>query len=415
MRKTFAIVGAGVAGVRAAASLRSAGFDGRLVLIGAEDHLPYDRPPLSKELLLGEQLPTDIRLHGEDFYVDNDIELALGTRVARLLPHERRIVLSTDESLDVDRALLCTGGTPRRLNVPGSDLEGVHYLRVLDDALKIHDQLREACSVVIVGGGFIGAEVAASARQYGCPVTLLELAPAPMAHALGERIGGLYAELHRQRGVDVRTGVGVAEINGPDSVWEVVTTDGQTIPADLVVVGVGILPDTSLAHGAGITVDNGVLVDEYGRTSIDEVYAAGDVANRLDPRTGKHVRREHWQSAQRHAESVARSMVDAGEPFSEVAWFWSDQYGVNLQTAGEPRIHDDPVIRGDVDDLSFVAFSLSGDQVVGAIGVNRPRDLRAAMSLIEHSVHVDTSVLSDISIDLRQLTKRAKQQERAVD
>lgn len=410
MKPTLVTIGTGVAAVSAAETLRSNGFDGRLVLVGAEPHLPYDRPPLSKGLLLGGQTPSDILLHQRSFYDDNEIELVLGDPVTAISPSERKVVLDSGSALVTDQLLLATGGAPRRLNVPGDHLEGIHYLRSIDDALAIQDQLQVHGSIVIVGAGFIGAEVAAAARQRGCPVTLLELASVPLGHAVGEQIGGVYAQLHRDQGVDLRTGVGVAAFNGPDRVWEVITTDKQTIPADLVVVGVGMEPRTGLAERAGLTVENGIVVDEYGQSSIDGIYAAGDVARRLDPRTARHVRLEHWQHARRHAEAVARSMIGDRQPFDDVPWFWSDQYDVNLQTAGDPRAGSTVVTRGIIDEMSFSTFSLDGDHIVGVIGVNRPRDVRAAMRLIEQRTPVSAATLGDDDVDLRGLAKRASQQ-----
>lgn len=406
MKPTIVIVGAGLAGVSAAATLRDDGFDGRLQLVGGEAHLPYDRPPLSKAVLLGEQTPDDILLHPEKFYTDNEIELVLGSPVVRIDPAQRRLTLASGSELVADQLLLATGGAPRRLSVPGAHLEGIHYLRSLDDALAIKDQLEIGGSLVIVGAGFIGAEVAAACRERGAAVTLIEMAATPLGHAVGEQIGEIYAQLHRDRGVDLRTGVGVASFNGPDRVWEVITTDGEVIPADLVVVGVGMQPVTRFVEDSGIAVDDGVLVDEFGETSVAGVFAAGDVARRYDVRTGHHVRYEHWQHAQRHAVAVARSMLGNRQAFYDMPWFWSDQFGINLQTAGDPLAGTATVFRGDVGDLSFTAFSLVDDRVVGVIGVNRPREVRAAMRLIEYRVPVDATVLADDDVDLRQLAKR---------
>lgn len=400
------IVGAGLAGVRAAEALRTAGFDGRVLLVGGERHLPYDRPPLSKELLRGSQTPTDIQLHAADFYARNQVDLRLGTEVTRLLPAERGVVLATGETLHPAQVLLCTGGHARRLDIPGSTLPGVHYLRSLDDALLLRDSLTRGGSVVVVGAGFIGLEVAAAARELGCPVTVLEAAPIPLSQVLSEDIGWVLTQLHRERGVDLHTCTGIARINGTDRVREVVTTDGQAVPADVVVVGVGMIPATRLAEQAGIKVDNGILVDEYGRTSHDAIFAAGDTANRPDARTGRRVRLEHWQSAQRHAAATAVSMLGQRKPFNEVPWFWSDQYGINLQLAGDPLTADEVVIRGVVDDLCFAAFSLRRGRVSGVVGVNRPPDVRAAMTLIEREIPVERSALSDHSVDLRQLARR---------
>jgi 3-phenylpropionate/trans-cinnamate dioxygenase ferredoxin reductase subunit len=405
--ETFVIIGAGLAGARAAATLRAEGFDGRLVLAGGEPHLPYDRPPLSKELLQGAGQPTDILLYPEQFYAEQAIELRLGAEVTRVLPGERRIELATGEELAADAVLLCTGGVPRRLNAPGADLDGVHHLRSVDDALAIRDGLGGGASVVVVGAGWIGSEVAASARALGCDVTVVEIAPKPLSHVFGDELCDVYAQLHRDRGVDLRTGVGVERVAGAGRVREVVTTDGASIPADLVIVGIGMVPLTALAEDAGIPVDNGVLVDDCGATSIPGVFAAGDVANRLDTGSGVRVRREHWQSAQRHAISTARAMLGKREPFTEVPWFWSDQYDVNLQMAGDPRAADRMVTRGDVEDLSFASFYLQGDRLAAVVGVNRPREVHAGMKLIELALPVDPAALADADVDLRRLVKRA--------
>lgn len=405
--ETFVIIGAGVAGVAAAATLRDEGFDGRVVLVGGEPHAPYDRPPLSKALLQGAQSPAAIELRPERFYTEAEIDLRLGTEVTRLLPAERRVVLATGETLHADKVLLCTGGVPRRLDVPGADLEGVHYLRSLDDALALRDALGAGVEVVIVGAGWIGAEVAASARELGCAVTLLEIEPVPFARAVGAEIGHVYAQLHRDRGVDLRTGLGVARFEGGDRVRAVVTSDGRAVPADVVVVGVGMAPATGLAEDAGLAVAGGIVVDEYGETSVAGVYAAGDVANCVDARAGRHVRREHWQHAQRHAASTAKSMLGRRQPYGEVPWFWSDQYGINLQVAGDPAAADEVVRRGDAEDLCFAAFHLLEGRLVAAVGVNCPRDVRAALRLIELGCPVDRSDLADPGVDLRRLLKRA--------
>jgi 3-phenylpropionate/trans-cinnamate dioxygenase ferredoxin reductase subunit len=406
MTETVAIIGASLAGVSAATALRERGFEGRVALISDEPHLPYDRPPLSKDLLQGTRSSSEIQLRDENFYMQNAIELLLGCKVTSILPAKRRLVLADGATLRADKVVLCTGGRPRRLTVPGSELEGVHYLRRLDDASAIQARLVDGGPVVVVGAGFIGAEVAASARGLGLDVTLLEIAPVPLGHVLGDRIGALYAELHRSRGVDVRTGVGVARIEGDTSVQEVVTTDGQTLPARLVVIGIGIEPDTRLAEDAGIATGNGVLVDAYGQTSCEGVFAAGDVANRIDGRTGDRVRHEHWQTAQRHAAATAASVLGEREPFSEIPWFWSDQYDVNLQLAGSPLHADEVVVRGDTDDLSFTAFYLQGGRLTGVLAVDRPRDVRGAIRLIELGARVAASVLSNDSTDLRKLAKR---------
>lgn len=404
--RTFLVVGAGLAGVSAAAALRASGFDGRVAVAGTEPHQPYDRPPLSKELLKGQAPVDQIALQSEDFYRNHDIELVLGTTVTSIRPQEQTAVISTGQPLLIDKVLLCTGGRARRLDVPGSDLDGVHHLRNLDDALAIRDQLAANTSVVVVGAGFIGAEVASVASELGCRVTMLTLEQEPLSRALGVRVGRIYANLHRSHGVDVETNVGVARVNGPGRVREIETTDGRTIPAELVVVGIGIVPRSELGLTAGLVVDNGIVVNEFGQTSIDGIYAAGDVANRHDPLTGLQVRDEHWQTAQRHAEATARSMCDDRRPFGEVPWYWSDQYGVNLQVAGRAGVNDEMLTRGDPEGLRFTAIYHDQGRLTAAAGVNSPRDVRAVTRLIESGAVVAPDTLAGAEVDLRELAGR---------
>jgi len=329
--------------------------------------------------------------------------------VVQVLPGERAVELAGGERLKADKVLLCTGGGVRRLDVPGAKLGGVHYLRDIDDAAAVRARLTEGASVVVVGAGFIGAEVAACARQSGCDVTVIEVADVPLWRVLGRELGELYARAHRERGVDLRTGVGVDRIEGDSCARAVVSTDGDVIEADVVVVGVGIEPATELAERAGIKTGNGILVDELCQTSLDGVYAAGDVANHPNPILGERVRLEHWQNAQNQGVAAARSMLGGTEAFAEVPWFWSDQYDLNLQMAGHPRATDSVVWRGERDALDFSAFYLRDGVLVGIVAVsgsraaNRGREVRAAMKLIERRATVDAADLADESVDLRKV------------
>lgn len=405
MKPTFAIVGANLAGGRAAEALRAAGFDGRILLIGAEPHAPYERPPLSKEILKGALGADDLFIRAPAAFEDDEIELVLGTRVLRLLASSRGLELDGGQSVRADKVLLCTGGTVRRLHVPGAGLPGVVYLRTLDDALALRERLKAQARVVVVGAGFVGSEVAACAREAGCEVTMLELAPVPLSRVLPREIGAAYAQLHRDHGVRLLTGVGVERIVGDVTVRQVILTDGSVIDADVVVVGVGVDPATELAEGSGIHVDNGIVVNEFCETSVTGVYSAGDVASHPNPILGERLRLEHYQNAQNQAVAAARSMVGQRTPFAEVPWFWSDQYDVNLQVAGHPKVTDEVVIRGDVDALSCCAFYLRGGALKGAIALNAGKDVRAAMKLIEHRTPVDAASLRDPSTDLRKLRR----------
>jgi 3-phenylpropionate/trans-cinnamate dioxygenase ferredoxin reductase subunit len=402
---SIAIVGAGLAGARAAQSLRRQGFDGRINLIGAEEHPPYDRPPLSKDVLAGTTSATATYLESDDYWAEQQINLMLGQPAISLRHAERKVELADGRTLDADKVLLCTGGRPRVLNVPGSGLRGVWCLRTIEDARSIREHLTVQARVVVVGAGFIGAEVAASARALGCEVTMVEIAPVPLWRALGEEVGRVYAQVHRDHGVRLLTDVGVDDIVGDVAVRQVILSDGSAIDADVVVIGVGLEPMTELAAQVGAQVGNGIIVNEFCETTVAGIYAAGDVANHPNAIMGERVRLEHWQNAQNQAVAAASAMLGGRAPFCEVPWFWSDQYDLNLQVAGQPHASDQVVWRGRRDPSSFSAFYRRNGMVRAVLGVNRPRDVRAGMDLIARSVAVDAGTLADESTDLRTLAR----------
>jgi 3-phenylpropionate/trans-cinnamate dioxygenase ferredoxin reductase subunit len=404
MKPAFVVIGANVAGATVADELRDLGFDGGIGLVGAEPHLPYQRPPLSKGVLSGADAPEATVFRDEAHYAERDIDLHLGARVARLLPAERAVELEDGSRLRADKVVLCTGGRARRLDVPGAELDGVATLRTLDDAVDLGDRLARASSVVVIGAGFIGAEVAAVARGLGRQVTMIEVAEVPLARVLGP-LGAVYAEIHRDQGVDVRLGTAVTAVLGNEHVEGVRTSTGDVVEADLVVVGVGMEPAVELAAGAGIATGNGVLVDEWCRTSIPAVLAAGDVANRPSALLGERCRLEQFQHAQQQAAAAARTMLGGGDPFDDVPWFWSDQYDVNLQMAGHPRWTDELVWRGDPASRSFAVFYRRDGVLTGAVGLNRPKEVRGAMPLIGRRARVEPAVLQDESVDLRKVAK----------
>lgn len=401
--ETTLIVGASLAGGRAAETLRQEGFEGRIVLLGAEAERPYDRPPLSKGILRDEVAENDIYLRPVDYYAEQAIELRLGAPAIALRPAERTVEVSGGERITYDKLLIATGVAVRPLAVPGAHLSGIHYLRTLDDARAIKATAGRASRAVVVGAGFIGAEVAASLRGAGLPVTLLEVLPVPLQRALGNQVGEICGEIHRERGVDLRLTEGVSEFRGAERVEEVVTTSGATIPADLVVVGVGVRPNVDWLAGSGLAIENGVLVDEFSRTNLPNVYAAGDVANWWHPGLGERLRVEHYDNAQNQGVAAAKSMLGKGEPYAPVPYFWSDQYDLTLQYVGHARGDDECVFRGDVGTRSFVAFYLRDGAIRAALGINRLREVNATKRLIRDRVPITAEQLADEGADLRRV------------
>ncbi|MGH2830912.1 MAG: NAD(P)/FAD-dependent oxidoreductase [Actinomycetota bacterium] len=392
------IAGGGLAGGNAAAALRERGFDGDVILVGEEPDPPYDRPPLSKAYLRGEN--PDLAARPVEFWADNRIELRLGERVERIHPGDKAAMLHSGERLPYDRLLIATGGVPRRLRVPGADLDGIHLLRTVADAARLRDAAASAGRAVVVGMGFIGAEVAATLRARGLEVVAVEPFATPLERVLGADVGRSVERLHRDHGVAMRLGDTVTEFQGDGRVERVVTGSGERIECDLAVVGVGIAPATELLEGSGVAVDNGVLVDAQCRTGVQGIYAAGDVANHDHPLFGR-VRVEHWQNAIKQGGAAARSMLGADEPYAEIHWFWSDQYDSTVQYAGHHAGPAEILVRGSLDAPPFVAFYVSGGILRAAFGFDAGRDVRRAMALIGKPA--DAERLTDPDVDLKAL------------
>lgn len=372
-RERIVVVGASLAGLRAVETLRREGFGGEIVVIGDEPHRPYDRPPLSKQLLTGEWDSERTLLPGAE--EDHGAEWRLGVRAERLDGEARCVELSDGERVPFDKLLVATGARARRLaGTPA--LAGVHTLRTLDDAVALAAELERGPRVCVVGAGFIGAEVASSCRARGLEVSLVEALPVPLGRVLGDLPGEHCARLHRDHGVDLRCGVGVDGFEGGERVAGVRLTDGERIPANVVVVGIGVTPNTEWLEGSGVAVEDGVVCDSRCRTSLPGVYAAGDVARAESPLLGGAVRIEHWTHAVEQGIAAARNLLasDGGEPFSSVPFFWSDQYGVKIQMAGRPSPGDDiRVVHGQAGDERFGVLYGRGGRLVAALGFNRAR------------------------------------------
>lgn len=402
--RRFVIVGASLAGAKAAETLRMEGFDGEIVLVGEEEVRPYERPPLSKEYLRGEKSFDDLAVHGEDFYDENEIELLTSTKVTSIDVSTSKIELASGKQLAYDQLLLATGALPRRLEVPGVDLGGVHYLRSLSDADALRQAISTSLPLVVIGAGWIGTEVAASARQLGADVALVETAPLPLDRVLGARVGEIYRNLHASHGVDLHFGVGVDSLRGADRVEEVRLSDGTLLPAGVVVVGVGVLPRIELARHANLEIDNGILVDEHLSTSAPGVFAAGDVADVFYPLYGTHIRLEHWSAALNQGVVAARNMLGMPEAYDKVPYFFSDQYDFGMEYRGWAPSFDEVLLRGEYEQGEFIAFWLHQGKVLAAMNVNIWDQGDALETLVRSKTPVEAEKLVDTSVDLTTLT-----------
>jgi 3-phenylpropionate/trans-cinnamate dioxygenase ferredoxin reductase component len=402
---THVIVGGGLAGGKAAETLRSEGFDGRVIIVGEEPVRPYERPPLSKGYLRGEQGFDDAAVHGEDFYSSNDIELRSANVVTGLDLTRHELTLDDGDTLSFNRLLLCTGAVPRRLSVPGAELDGVRYLRTVADADLLRQAFTPSRPVVVIGAGWIGSEVAASARQLGAEVTMIDLASVPLERVLGAEIGAVFAELHHDHGVRTHFETGIDAIVGADRVEGVRLSDGTVIAADVVVVGVGVSPRVELADGAGLVVDNGVVVDEYLQTSDPDVFAAGDVANAFHPGYGARIRLEHWAAALHQGPAAAQNMLGHRIAYDRTPYFFSDQYEFGMEYRGWAPSFDDVVVRGDLRQREFISFWRHGGRVVAAMNANVWDDGDALQELVASRTAADADDLSNPSVDLAELSR----------
>jgi 3-phenylpropionate/trans-cinnamate dioxygenase ferredoxin reductase component len=406
--QTHVIVGASLAGAKAAETLREEGFDGRVVLIGAEEERPYERPPLSKDYLRGEVGREKVYVHDESFYAEHDIELRLGRSGVSLDTSSNELALDGGERLRYDRLLLATGAEPRRLPIPGAELDGVLYLRSVEDSDALRGRLDRGGAVVVVGSGWIGAEVAASARQRGLEVTVVDPLSVPLERVLGVEVGTIYRDIHSEHGVQMLMGTGVEAFQGDEAVERVRTSDGQELDCDFVVVGVGVEPRTELALEAGIAVDNGVVVNEELHTSVPGVFAAGDVANAHHPFYGERIRVEHWANALNQGPAAARNMLDQPTAYERLPYFFSDQYDVGMEYTGFARRWDRVVFRGDPAGREFVAFWLVEDRVVAGMNVNVWDVTDPIKRLINKRVVVDDGRLADPGVPLDELAPLEK-------
>jgi 3-phenylpropionate/trans-cinnamate dioxygenase ferredoxin reductase subunit len=401
--QTFVIVGASLAGAKAAQTLREEGFDGRIVLVGAEEQRPYARPPLSKEYLRGEAGREKLWVHDDaSFYDGQDIELRLGTTATDIDVGRRKVTLDDGERLPFDWLLLTTGAEPRRLNVPGAHLDGVHTLRSVESADTIRARLDRGGTVVVVGAGWIGSEAAASARGRGLDVTVIEPAAVPLERVLGHEMGAFYRDVHRDEGVEMVLGTGVAAFEGVDAVERVWTTDGRAFDCDFAIVGIGVEPRTDLAAAAGLAVGDGVVCDRNLQTSAPGVFAAGDVAQHDHPVYGP-TRVEHWSNALHQGPAAARNMLGHNRAYERVPYFFSDQYDVGMEYSGRMTDSAHLVVRGDPATRAFVAFWVDEERLVAAMNVNVWDVAEPIGHLIRQRTRVDDAALRDPAVALEDL------------
>lgn len=395
--RVFVIVGASLAGAKAAETLREAGFTGRVVLIGSDIERPYERPPLSKGYLLGSEPRDKIYVHDARWYAEHDVELWLGRTVTDLDARAHEVTVDGTERLRYDRLLLATGSRPRLLDLPGTPADGVFVLRTAADADGLLAALRTGGEVVIIGAGWIGLEVAAAARQYGNRVTLVEAEATPLYGKLGPEIGGIFADLHRSKGVECVFGDGLFAIRGEKAVDHVVTSRGAELPADLVVLAVGVAPEDGLARAAGLKVDDGVVVDSALCTEDPRVFAAGDVASFYHPLYHRHVRVEHWANALNGGEAAARSMLGRNVVYDRLPYYFTDQYELSMEFSGhaEPGSYDRVLFRGEVSSGAYLVFWTSGERLVAAMSVNTWEVTDTLQFLIRSGTPIDPEALAE--------------------
>ena len=394
------IIGCGQAGGQAAASLRQEKYEGPITMIGQEPYIPYQRPPLSKQYLSGEQEKEKLSLRQESFYSEKEINLKLETSVLSLDPHKKELQLENGETVTYDKLLVATGGRPRKLEVDGHTLKGIHYLRNIDDVDAIKTQMNTSQNLVIVGGGYIGLEVASVAIKRGLTVSVLEMESRILERVTTEEMSAFYHQLHTDEGVNILTSTQAKAFKGSETVESVVCGDHE-IPADLVIVGIGILPNTEMAEAAGLETNNGLVVDEHCRTSNEHIFAAGDCTNHPNPILNRRLRLESVPNAMEQGRVAASNMLGGSKSYASMPWFWSDQYEHKLQMVGFSKDSDQSVVRGDMESKSFTVFYLKDDSIIAADSVNNPKEFMASKQLVGKKASIEA--LADTSIELKTL------------
>jgi 3-phenylpropionate/trans-cinnamate dioxygenase ferredoxin reductase subunit len=408
MSENIIIAGAGHAAGQVAVSLRQGNFDGRITIVGEEPYLPYQRPPLSKAFLAGDMELDRLLIRHERYYQEHDVDIRLGTRVESIDRPGRSVRLSSGDQLDYDRLVIATGSRPRRVEMPGVDLEGVHYLRTIEDVERMRPDFKAGNNLVIVGAGYIGLEVAAVAAKRGLKVTVVEMAERVMSRVVCPEVSQFFEKAHREAGVDIRCNRDPkSELLGKGHVDRLRGADGVEIPADMVCIGIGILPNTEIAEAAGLDCQNGILVDEYCRTNDPHILAVGDCTNHPNSLLGRRLRLESVHNAQEQAKTAAATIIGELKPYAQIPWFWSDQYDLKLQIVGIGGTHDRVVLRGEPDERSFAAFYMEGNRLIAVDAINRPREFMLSKKLIAQGARFDPETLADTSIEFKSLSDAA--------
>ncbi len=402
---TFIIVGASQAGGWVAKTLRKEGFDGKILLIGEEPYLPYERPPLSKDALLGKTDLESTFFWQPESYKDDDIDVLLNTRVIEIKRDTQSIICANGDVLNYDKLALTTGARVRCISIPGADLLGVHYLRNMDDTLAIRKSAEKKDTAIIIGGGWIGLECAATLDLLGCKPIVVEASQRLCGRAVTPNISNWMLSFHLNKGVDVRLNMGVERLEGDKFLQKAVLSDGTEISCSIAVVGIGVTPNVELAADSGLEVDNGIVVDDLSRTSDPNIFAAGDVANHPNQTLGRRIRLESWENAMNQGINAGKAMLDKGEAYNEIPWFWSDQFDANIQMIGLPTEWDETVIRGNKSENEFVEFYLKNKLIVGAIAINSTRDLRFGKRLMQAEKKVQATQLANTDIKMQSLLK----------
>jgi 3-phenylpropionate/trans-cinnamate dioxygenase ferredoxin reductase subunit len=400
---TVVIAGAGHAAGQAVASLKQHKFEGRIVMIGDEPYLPYQRPPLSKKFLAGEMPAERLYFKPESFYADDNIELRLDTRIESIDRNAHQLKTAAGDHIDYGKLILALGARVRTVPVPGSDLDAVLFLRSIADVHRIRAAIAPGKHIVIVGAGYIGLEVAAVCRQLGLEVTVIEMADRVMSRVVSPQVSEFYQQQHLSRGVDLRLSTGLESFQGEGHLTAVTTTGGRSIPADLAVVGVGILPNTEIAEVAGLAIDNGIVVDDRCQTEDPDIYAIGDCTSHPNSIYGRRLRLESVHNALEQAKTAASNVCGIEARYSQVPWFWSDQYDIKLQIAGLSEGYDQTVLRGDTATASFACFYLKNGILIAVDAINSPREFIQSKALIANHAEVDPLQLADENIALRDL------------